>query len=220
MMDNGKRYYIVDTKGHYYKINAKGDLVVASSEEDATTFSLRDANSRIGIGRKSKFYSLLEAYEIETEVEEIIDEVAYDAPEYDEVEKPAMFDSLHNNWEDMLSNLCYMSDHMDEYQTNLNDMLSDVDKEICDIMHYLEFNELNDSDMLKASKMLQERRRHRREIKDEMEKTALMKSTFLDSAFKIKVQQSLEFMEKMKTRQYTPRKLNELFQTQVYQATA
>lgn len=68
--------------------------------------------------------------------------------------------------------------------------------------------------------MLQERRRHRREIKDEMEKTALMKSTFLDSAFKIKVQQSLEFMEKMKTRQYTPRKLNELFQTQLFQATA
>lgn len=221
MMDNGKRYYIVDTEGHYYKINEKGSLVVASSTEDATTFSLRDANLRIGTGRKARFYNVLEAYEIEQQVEEVIDEEpVYDAPDYDTVDKPTMFDSLHNNWEDMLSNLCYMSDHMDEYQSNLNDMLSDVDKEICDIMHYLEFNELNDSDMIKASKMLQERRRHRREIKDEMEKTALMKSTFLDSAFKIKVQQSLEFMEKMKTRQYTPRKLNELFQTQIFQATA
>ena len=68
--------------------------------------------------------------------------------------------------------------------------------------------------MLKASKMLQERRRYRREIKDEMDKTALMKSTFLDGAFGIKVQQSLEIMERMKNRQYTPRKLNELFQQQ------
>ena len=38
-----------------------------------------------------------------------------------------------------------------------------------------------------------------------------MKSTFLDAAFGIKVQQSLEVMEKMKERQYTPRKLSELF---------
>lgn len=217
MMDNGKRYYIVDTEGHYYKINEKGSFVVASGTEDATTFSLRDVNLRIGTGRKVRFYNVLEAYEIEQQVEE---EPVYDEPNYDSVEKPTMFDSLHNNWEDMLSNLCYMSDHMDEYQSNLNDMLSDVDKEICDIMHYLEFNELNDSDMIKTSKMLQERRRHSREIRDEMEKTALIKSTFLDSTFKIKIQQSLEFMEKMKTRQYTPRKLNELFQTQVSQATA
>ena len=145
------------------------------------------------------------------EEDNVEEQTSYDAPEYDEVEKPTMFDTLHNNWEEMLSSLCYMSDHMDEYQNNLKEMLSEVDKEICDIMHYLEFNELSDKDMIKASRMLQERRRHRREIKDEMEKTALMKSTFLDGAFGIKVQQSLEFMEKMKQRQYTPRKLTELF---------
>ena len=98
-------------------------------------------------------------------------------------------------------------------------MLSDVDKEICDIMHYIEFSDLSDGEMLKASRMLQERRRKRREIKDEMDKTALMRSTFLDSAFGIKVQQSLEVMEKMKERQYTPRKLSDLF-AQQQRATA
>lgn len=41
-----------------------------------------------------------------------------------------MFDGLQNNWEEVLSTLCYMSSHMREYQTNLNQMLSDVDKEI------------------------------------------------------------------------------------------
>ena len=179
MMDNGKRCYIVDTEGQYYKINEKGSLVVASGTEDDTTFLLRDANLRIGTGRKARFYSVLEAYEIEQQVEETIDEEpVYDAFDYNTVDKPTMFDSLHNNWEDMLSNLCYMSDHMDEYQSNLNDMHSDIDKEICNIMHYLEFNELSDPDMIKASKMLQECRRHRHEIKDEMEKTALMKSIF------------------------------------------
>lgn len=221
MMDNGKRYYIIDTEGHYFKLNSKGNLVVAKDQEEAATFTLRDANLRIGTGKKSKFYTILEAYEIEQPEETVMDaEPVYDAPDYDVIEKPTMFDSLHNNWEDMLSNLCYMSEHMDEYQNNLNDMLSDVDKEICDIMHYLEFNELGDEDMIKASKMLQERRRHRREIKDEIEKTSLMKSTFLDSTFKIKVQQSLDFMERMKSRQYTPRKLNELFSSNRCQAIA
>lgn len=47
-----------------------------------------------------------------------------------------------------------------------------------------------------------------------MDKTALMKSTFLDSTFGIKVQRSLENMGKMKDRQYTPRKLNDLFKEQ------
>ena len=108
-----------------------------------------------------------------------------------------------------------MSDHITEYQTNLNQMLSAVDKEICDLMHYLEFNDLDDEEMLQVSKMLKDRRLHRREIKDEMEKISLMKATFLDGAFGIKVQQSLEVMERMKARKYTPRKLNDLFKQQV-----
>lgn len=104
---------------------------------------------------------------------------------------------------------------MDEYQDNLNQMLSDVDKEICDLMHYLEFNDLDTKEMLKVAEMLKERRQHRRQIKDEMEKTALMKDTFLDNSFGTKVQQSLDIMIRMKDRQYTPRRLNELFEHQI-----
>lgn len=213
MINNGKRYYIVDMKGHYYKINSKGDLVVASGPEEAAKFSLKEANLRIGSGRKSRFYSALEVHEVEVPDDELICDMTDD----ETIENPTIFDPLHNNWEDMLSTFCYINNHMDEYLNSLNRMLSDVDKEISDIMHYLEFNELNDEDMLKVSKMLQECSYRRREIKDEMKKTSLMKSNFFDSDFNTKVQQSLEFIEKMKSRQYTPRKLNELFQTQIYQ---
>lgn len=216
MIDTRKRYHIVDMSGNHYKLNEKNNLVIARDSSEATLFTLREANARIGTGRKSRFYNVLEADVVPMPVEEAAPqpEESYNAPELDAFETPTMFDGLHNDWESVLTNLCYMSDHMTAYQNNLNQMLSDVDKEICDIMHYLEFSDLNDSDMLKASRMLQERRRKRREIKDEMDKTALMRSTFLDGAFGIKVQQSLEVMEKMKERQYTPRKLSELFDQQ------
>jgi len=208
-----KMYYIVDLQGNYYKNGPKGNLVVAKNSDDADVFSLRSANNRIGSGRKSRFYTTVEAEEKAVPVMSA-DEPVYEAPEYDVVEKPTMFDSLQNNWEEILSNLCYMSSHMDEYQNNLNQMLSDVDKEICDLMHYLEFSDLDNSEMLKVAGMLKERRQHRRQIKDEMEKTALMKDTFLDRTFGTKVQQSLDVMERMKTRQYTPRRLNKLFEQQ------
>ena len=205
-----KMYYIVDMQGNYYKIGAKGNLMVAKNSDEADMFTLRDANDRIGSGRKARFYTTVEAEETVMPAEEAV----YDAPEYDVVDKPTMFDSLQNNWEELLSNLCYMSSHMDEYQNNLNQMLSDVDKEICDLMHYLEFSDLDNQEMLKVAEMLKDRRQHRRQIKDEMEKTALMKDTFLDRTFGTKVQQSLDVMEKMKTRHYTPRRLNELFEQQ------
>ena len=205
-----KMYYIADLQGNFYKIGSKGNLVVAKDSGDADQFTLRGANERIGGGRKAKFYTTVEV----DGSPRVDDEPVYEAPEYDVVEKPTMFDGLQNNWESILSELCYMSSHMDEYQNNLKQMLSDVDKEICDLMHYLEFSDLDNAEMLKVAEMLKERRKHRRQIKDEMEKTALMKDTFLDRTFGTKVQQSLDIMERMKTRQYTPRKLNELFEQQ------
>ena len=205
-------YKIVDMQGNYYKIGAKGNLVAARNSEEAALFTMREANDRIGGGKKARFYTT-----VEVDVQPA-EEPVYSASEYDEIEKPTMFDSLNNDWETTLSKLCYMSSHIQEYQDNLNNILSDVDKEVCDLLHFLEFNELEDAGMLKASKMLQDARRRRREIKDEMERTALMRSTFLDQEFGIKVHQSLEQMEHMKCRKYTLRKLAGLFNEQIKRA--
>lgn len=209
MIDNTKRFYILDLSGDYYRRGSRAGLVRARGAEEADTFSLTEANKYIS-GKKGRFYSVIEAEEAHQDVEE----TTYEAPELNQSNIPTAYDTLHNKWDELLTSLCYMKDHIGEYQENLKSMLSDIDKEICDIMHYLELNELDDEAMLKASKMLQERRRHRREVKDEMEKSALMKSTFLDGIFEVKVQQSLEFMERMKARRYTPRKLYELFDTE------
>ncbi|WP_102343597.1 hypothetical protein [Galactobacillus timonensis] len=200
-----KMYYITDTNGNYYKIGANSNLVVAKNSDEATLFTLKQANERIGSGRKSRFYAL-----VEIEVDDV--QTAYSAPEYDHITKPTMFDSMDTDWEQTLSKLCYMSAHIAEYQRNLNLMLSDVDKEVCDLLHYLELNELTDDEMLRTAEMLQERRRHRRVIKDELEKTDVMRSTFLDKQFDIKVHRGLSQIEHMKDRVYAPRRLSELFE--------
>ena len=117
MIDTEKRYHIVDTSGNYYKLNEKDNLVVARNSNEATLFSLFEANSRIGSGRKARFYNVIEAVDIALVEDDIT--VAEDStmPELDRFETPTMFDGLHNDWESMLTNLCYMSDHMSDYQS-------------------------------------------------------------------------------------------------------
>lgn len=209
MVDTEKRYYIIDDKENFYKVCGKQGLTRVKNREEADTFTLREANDRLGSGKKSHFYHILEAELPSTTASETIS--ISQTVSMSETKTPTMFDGLNNDWEGVLTKLCYMSAHICDYQSNLNQMLSDVDKEICDILHCIEFKDLDETEMISITRLLKDKRLHRREIKNEMERTEMMKSTFLDGAFDIKVHQGLELMERMKFRTYTPRKLPELF---------
>lgn len=213
-MNAGDKCYIVTIEGKYCKSNEHGDLVIARDNSEAVLFPRQEAEIRIGKGRKSRFYR------IETAALSPVGAAELSTQNCDIRENTAtMFEGYHYDWEGMLSNLCYMSQHMTEYQAKLHGMQSDVDQEISDIMHYLEFTDPGTDEMLKVSQMLQERRRKRREITDEIEKTNLIRDAFLDKSFETKVHQALGKMERMKARQYTPRKLTDLF-TQNQKASA
>ncbi len=214
MTDSGKKFYVTDANGNYYKLGSKGKLVKVNDSSKADVFSIREANRYIGGGYQAKKYSMIEAAS-DTYVNVVEPNPVYSVPKYNEEPRPVMFDTLDNNWEGRLSELYYLSSHVDEYYEKLNSMLSDVDKEVCDILHYLELRELTEAEMIEASRMLQERRRHRRKIKNEMEKIEMMKATFLNKEFGIKVHESMEQFEHMKFRQYTPRKLGDLFNKSV-----
>ena len=72
-------YNIVDFQGNYYKTGAKGNLVAAKSSEDAELFTMKEANSRIGAGKKAKFYTIIKADASEnSEPDE-----TYSAPDYE-----------------------------------------------------------------------------------------------------------------------------------------
>ena len=52
-----KMYNIVDMQGNYYKIGAKGEPRGAKNSGEADMFTLREANNRIGGGKKARFYT-------------------------------------------------------------------------------------------------------------------------------------------------------------------
>lgn len=91
----------------------------------------------------------------------------------------------------------------------LNKEMSDIDKEITDIQHYIELNNLNAYQGFLAYKMLQGRLRKRRKIKNELQILSQLGICKVDSAMLIDVQNAIRELD---NKTYTPRILSELFE--------
>lgn len=88
-------------------------------------------------------------------------------------------------------------------KVTLNNKLSEVDRKICDVLHYIEFNKLNACDGYKTYKMIREYRLERRTIKDEIE--------MLDDVYNNITKLIEESINRLSNRKYKPRELPELF---------
>ena len=117
-------------------------------------------------------------------------------------------EELSFDWEELAAAQSKLYSDLKTHGENLNDQLSRIDREICDIEHYIEFFALDAAKGYKAYRMLKERLKRRRFIKDEMAKVGV----FLRCA-------SGDFSSGKGTREikgvdnsgYKPRVLNELF---------
>jgi hypothetical protein len=97
---------------------------------------------------------------------------------------------------------------LQHYGLLLKDRLSEVDLEICDIQHYIEFFSLDAAKGYKAYRMLKERLKRRREIKDEMARANLFLAGTASDFSTGKVSRQLKTVD---TSSYQPRILSELF---------
>lgn len=93
-------------------------------------------------------------------------------------------------------------------QGELPQRLSQIDQEITDIQHYIEFNRLNAAEGYKAYKLLQDKLLIRRGIKNDMTKFQVLTSARVSDIFDGTLDKSLESLS---NRTYTPRVLKELF---------
>ena len=94
-------------------------------------------------------------------------------------------------------------------QASLNDELSNIDLEISDILHYIEFHKFSACEGYKLAKMLQVARDKRRDIKNKLDIIRIFetyKCTAISSGTLV------ERMDGIDTRKYKPRILNELFE--------
>ena len=91
---------------------------------------------------------------------------------------------------------------------NLVNSLSEVNGKEQDILHYIEFNKFNAAEGYKLSKRLQNIRKERRIIKNKIDIINVIKQ---DNCYDLIYGKTLERLDGIKNRKYSPRVLNDLF---------
>ena len=94
-------------------------------------------------------------------------------------------------------------------KVELTQQLSDVDEQLCDIYHYIEFSKLNACQGYKAAKMIKAKRIARRRIKNELQVLSIILSSNISDEIEQEVVGRIKGMD---NRVYNPRSLTELFE--------
>ena len=94
-------------------------------------------------------------------------------------------------------------------KVELTQQLSDVDEQLCDIYHYIEFSKLNACQGYKAAKMIKDKRIARRRIKNELQVLSIILSSNISDDIEQEVVGRIKGMD---NRVYNPRSLTELFE--------
>lgn len=238
LMGTDSLYYIMDYSSHYYRVNKADQLVVATSQEEAAVFTFKEANGRLGDGKKSSFYYMIPIEENEkTEIscdalDEFVTESETDTMTrqdeserilspvkrltYDELQDPieknvSSYDLVQMDWVEYLTHFTYMASGLQDYRDELAIKHSDIEQKICDILHYIELCEIDEEDAVDLIELLRVCRENRRKIKDELMRIEYFQTNFATSANVAKAKQALKSMKGLETRKYKPRKYEELF---------
>lgn len=123
-----------------------------------------------------------------------------------ETEKVQVSENI-TRWIEKVESLNGLFDEANKRNEELTSELSKVDKELSDLLHYIEFAKLNAAQGYKAYKMVKERRTKRRHIKNEMDVLAVILSQNANDISK-NIKNKLNEMDK---RTYNPREIKELF---------
>lgn len=115
------------------------------------------------------------------------------------------------DWNEFINYFIFLAGGAKGYQDELAKKHSDVEKEICDLLHYVELFDLSDDEGLKAMDMLKDARQRRRDIKDEISRTEYFQKMLGTSANVAKAKGILTELKKLDTRKYFPRQLEGLF---------
>lgn len=186
------------------KYKAQNILKNAVPKKHRKAYRVIEENSGITISKKDEDKSFPEDSNENTqkmskehqisEVKKMTDEIAEDG--------------RMAEWEDRILSLNAFVEDAEKRRQELSDMISNVDKEIIDIQHYIELNNLNCYQGWLAFKMLQNRLRKRRKIKNELQVLSQLGDCKIDSSMLGGI---LKAIKELDNRVYTPRVLTQLF---------
>lgn len=118
-------------------------------------------------------------------------------------------DTQLDKWEQGINSFNDFILDMEARKDKLSRDLSNVDKEITDIQHYIEFGNFNAYQGWLAFSMLRHRLKKRRKIKNEFQILSQIGECKINSAMVADIQAAIH---KLDDRSYTPRILTELFE--------
>jgi len=197
--------YVITDGTRWIMKNRNGNYVPTSFESFADIFSKKQAEniykSSLTKALRGVFYVEKTSEEVPAQVKPVTDK------DIEETGKVMVSEDI-KYWLDKATDMSNIANEAINRKRKLCQELSLVDKELCDILHYIEFCNLNAAQGYKAYKMVKERRILRRKIKDEI--------SILDSILDQKVSQTAKntiqkIAENMDKRTYEPRVLKELF---------
>lgn len=197
--------YVITDGTRWIMRDRKGKYVPTSNEALADVFGNKEANSVYQNNLSKALKSVFHVEKID-KPPALIKQISHE-----EVKSNTETVSVAENiqyWVDKVSGLNGLASEALHRKEELINQLSEVDKELCDINHYIEFCNLNAAQGYKAYKMIKDRRVKRRSIKNELEVLNMILGKKLSESVTNEITNAVSGMDK---RIYEPRVLNELF---------
>lgn len=197
--------YVITDGNRWIMRDRKGCYVPTACEALANIYGNKEANSVYNNNLSKALKSCFRVQKYD-QPSELIKQMTHEETQ-EKTEKVAIAENIQY-WIEKVKGLNGLASEAVHRKNELTDQLSTVDKEICDILHYIEFCNLNAAQGYKAYKMLKERRIKRRSIKNELQVVDIILGKKISETATDEIEKAISGMDK---RKYEPRVMRELF---------
>lgn len=215
-----KSFFIMDTSENYYRLDKSGQLVVADSRKDAVFFTYEEADKKIGKGKRAHYYKIVptEMYPEDTISNQLSHTTELPKPDSNttpvnsKFDAPELADFSRIDWLIYLQNFSYIVTNISDYKEQLCEAESKQDQTIIDLLHFIEFYDLDEMQTQEILLRIKTAREYRRDIKYELYRIGQFTSSIGTNNNAGLVNASIKAIQRYETSKYKPRVLTELFQ--------
>ena len=197
--------YVITDGSRWIMRDRNNKYIPTSNEALADVFGNKEANSVYQNNLPKVLKSVFHIQKIDTPPK-LVKQITH-AEVQENIETVSIAENIQY-WVDKISGLNGLASEALHRKEELTNQLSQVDKELSDINHYIEFVNLNAAQGYKAYKMIKDRRIKRRSIKNELNVLSIILGKKISDSVTDEIQKAVSGMDR---RTYEPRVMNELF---------